>query len=67
MGKGLALVSVLIPNDCESASCALLANPENRRKADVYAKNKILFSYTLFVSDDNITGYNDIRALCEKL
>ena len=62
MGKGVGLVPVIIPEDCESA-LQLLVNSKNRAIAGISHSNKFVFAYTKD-STDNITGYNEIMQLC---
>ena len=65
MGKGAALVPVLIPKDCEKAMI-ILADEKNRTEAGVSEGNLFLFAYTQ-MSEDGTTGYNEIMRVCQQI
>ena len=65
MGKGAALVPVLIPKDCEKVMI-ILADNKNRIAAGVIEENAFLFAYTQ-MSEDGTIGYNEIMRVCQQI
>jgi len=65
VGKGIGLIPVIIPTDCEKA-IELLAEAKNHQHAGVCAENELLFPYRQ-QSEDGTIGYNEIRDVCKHL
>lgn len=65
MGKGNSLVPIIIPRNCE-AIMSKLVDPKFRAAAGVNPKNPFIFAYKSD-STDPVTGYNDLKAVCDGL
>ena len=65
MGKGISLIPIIIPRDCEKIMEAL-ADEQLRQLCGIAEENKFLFAYTQ-KSKDPVTGYNEIDIVCKQL
>ena len=65
MAKGNSLVPIIIPRNCE-AIMSKLVDPKFRAAAGVNPKNPFIFAYK-GDSTDPMTGYNDLKAVCDGL
>jgi len=65
MLKGLALVPVFFPKECEPAS-RILVDRETRSAVGIAPTNEFIFAYTSH-SNDGTVGYNEIKDVCEKI
>ena len=65
MGKGHKLIPVLIPKSCETALNKLI-DRKVREVVGVGSENNFVFAYTK-QSNDVVTGYNEIRNICEEI